>query len=291
MNNMLEVVNLCKDYGRVKEKKDGSAFAVKNVSFAIPEGYIMGFIGPNGAGKTTVIKTILQIKKQDEGQVQFSGSNSDIGVVLDTLHFPGRWTLAQVEQALSPFYKNWNRKKYKDYLDKFNLDGRKYNMVNELSRGMQVKLQIAIALSHDAKLLILDEPTSGLDPVARDEVCEILREFIMDGKKSVLFSTHITSDLEKAADYITLILNGEIYYTGTKDGLIEKYKRITGGAGEITDEEKKLVIGFRNHGVGFEGLIETISVPKLPKTILSEPASLEEIIVFLNKEHKTQGGE
>jgi len=146
-----------------------------------------------------------------------------------------------------------------------------------------VKLQIAAALSHNAQLLILDEPTSGLDPVARDEICDLLREFVSDESKSVLFSTHITSDLEKTADYITFILNGAIVFTGRKDDLLEQYTRITGGLEEINAEEKKLVIGLREHGTGFEGMVETTNIRKLPKTILTEEISLDEIIIFMNK--------
>jgi ABC-2 type transport system ATP-binding protein len=148
---------------------------------------------------------------------------------------------------------------------------------------MKVKLQIAAALSHDAKLLILDEPTSGLDPVARDEICDLLREFVTDDGRSVLFSTHITTDLEKTADYTTFILDGRIVFSGAKDTLLEKYARVTGGPQEINEEQKKLVIGYREHGTGFEGLIETADIAKLPRCVLSEQATLDEIIIFMNK--------
>jgi ABC-2 type transport system ATP-binding protein len=148
---------------------------------------------------------------------------------------------------------------------------------------MKVKLQIAAALSHDAKLLILDEPTSGLDPAARDEICDLLREFVTDESKSVLFSTHITTDLEKTADYITFILDGRIVFTGAKDVLLEKYARVTGGLRELTAEQKKLVIGYREHGTGFEGMLETAHIRKMPGAALTEPITLDEIIIFMNK--------
>ena len=151
---------------------------------------------------------------------------------------------------------------------------------------MKTKLQIAVALSHNAQLLILDEPTSGLDPVARDEICDLLLDFVTDENKSVLFSTHITTDLEKIADYITFILNGEIAFTGAKDDFLEKYVRITGGLKDVSAEHKKFMIGYREHNTGFEGMIETVHIGKLPRTVLTEQISLDEIIIFMNKEAK-----
>ncbi|MCL2188641.1 MAG: ABC transporter ATP-binding protein [Defluviitaleaceae bacterium] len=286
MTNLIEVTGLTKDYSLTREnrkKKITDAFAVRDVTFTVPKGYIMGFIGPNGAGKTTVIQVMLNIKRADAGTVNIV-ENKDIGVVLDKPHFPIQWTVRQVEKALSPFYAGWDKVRFAACLKDFELDAKK--TVEQLSRGMQVKLQIAIALSHNAQLLILDEPTSGLDPVARDEICELLQEFVEDGQRSVLFSTHITSDLEKIADYVTMILNGRVHYTGTKDVLVEKYSRIAGGVGELTDGLQPLILGRRKHSSGFEGLVENIHLSKLPQTLLAEPASLEEIIVFLNRESK-----
>jgi ABC-2 type transport system ATP-binding protein len=240
----------------------------------------MGFVGQNGAGKTTTIKLILGVIQSDGGSIKVP-DQEEIGVVMDTPLYVDDWTLRDVEAALSPFYKNWNTEKFAGYLKRFGLDTKK--KVKELSRGMKVKLQIAAALSHDTKLLILDEPTSGLDPVARDEVCDLLREFVTDESKSVLFSTHITTDLEKTADYVTFILDGHIVFTGAKDALLEKYVRVTGGLREISVEQKKLVIGYREHGTGFEGMVDAVSVGKLPRGLLTEPISLDEIIIFMNK--------
>ena len=288
MNNVLEVKGLCKDYARVVKKPEANEFALKNVTFNMPKGYIMGFIGPNGAGKTTVIKLILGIKKPDAGAISLFGQdiakkmqNDRIGMVLDFPHFPDEWTLLEVEKALKPFYQAWDTAYYAWLLKKFGLSPNK--KVKALSRGMQVKLQIAIALSHHAQLLILDEPTSGLDPVARDEVCELLQEFVEDGERSVLFSTHITSDLEKVADYATMILDGEIRFTGTKDDLLEKYMRITGGRDDIDAAQKEKIIGFRKHGAGFEGLLDVADMADMPASVLMEAPTLEEIIVFMNK--------
>jgi ABC-2 type transport system ATP-binding protein len=148
---------------------------------------------------------------------------------------------------------------------------------------MKVKLQIAAALSHDAKLLILDEPTSGLDPVARDEICDLLREFVIDESRGVLFSTHITTDLEKIADCRTFILNGTIIFSGAKDDLLEKYTRVVGGPNDLDAGQKKLVIGYREHATGFEGMIATSDMGMMPPDVLAEGITLDEIIIFMNK--------
>jgi len=278
MNNILEVRGLHKNY---------DSFTLNDVTFDLPCGYIMGFIGPNGAGKTTTIKLILSVIKGDTGSVKLFGlednaiQNENIGVVMDTPLYVDDWTVDDVEKAVSPFYKQWNKKSFADLVKQFGLD--KKNKVKELSRGMKVKLQIAAALSHNATLLILDEPTSGLDPVAREEICDLLREFISDESKSVLFSTHITSDLEKIADYITFILNGNIVFTGTKDALLEKYARVTGGLSDISNEYKNSIIGYREYGTGFEGMVEISDIKKLPNSVLTEEINIEEIIIFMNK--------
>lgn len=281
MNNALEILKLNKAY---------ETFALKDVSFTVPEGYIMGFIGQNGAGKTTTIKSILNMVNYQSGDIRIFGVDSrdstgqldgQIGVVMDTPFYVEDWTMADVEKAVSPFYCYWNSGKYADLLAKFGIDRKK--KVKELSRGMKVKLMIAVALSHEAKLLILDEPTSGLDPVAREELCDMLGEFVTDEHKSVLFSTHITSDLEKIADYITFILDGRIVFTGTKEELLESFVLIKGGLSEINAEQKKLIIGLREHGTGFEGMLETVNIRKLSNNLLVEPITLEEIIIFMNK--------
>ncbi|MDR0381276.1 MAG: ABC transporter ATP-binding protein, partial [Oscillospiraceae bacterium] len=246
MSNLLEVSGLNKRY---------AAFALKDVSFSIPRGYIMGFVGPNGAGKTTAIKAVLNIIRLDAGSIKLFGEetgadahtqNERIGVVMDAPFYVDDWTARDVERALSPFYPNWNGAAYYDCLRRFGIDAGK--KIKELSRGMKVKAQIAAALCHSAELLILDEPTSGLDPVARDEICDVLREFVADESGGVLFSTHVTTDLEKIADYITFILDGRVVFTGAKDDLLEKYVRVTGAPEEINPEQRKRIIGYRKHG-------------------------------------------
>ena len=281
MTNILEVNNLVKNY---------DSFSLKDVSFSVPAGLIMGFIGPNGAGKTTTIKSILNMITPNAGTISMFGMdnkentmqiNEQIGVVMDAPFFVDDWNMTDIEKAISPFYSNWSSSIYAELLRNFGIDKKK--KVKELSRGMKVKLMISVALSHNAKLLILDEPTSGLDPVARDELCELLSDFVSDETNSILFSTHITADLEKIADYITFILDGRIVFTGLKDDFLDKYVLTKGGLDEITAEHKKLIIGFREHPTGFEGIIETANLNKLPKALLFEQPTLEEIIVFMNK--------
>jgi len=280
----LEIKNLQKNY---------DAFSLKNVSFIVPEGYIVGFIGPNGAGKTTTIKSVLKMITPSSGEISLFGQENtdvnisvsdDIGIVMDSPFYVNEWTMIDVEKAVSIFYSKWNSEKYVQLLERFGID--KSKKVKELSRGMKVKLMLSVALSHGAKLLILDEPTSGLDPVARDELCEILLEFVEDESHSVLFSTHITSDLEKIADYIVFILKGEIVYNGTKEELLEKYVLVKGGLDEINAEHKKYIIGLREYPTGFEGMATLENLQELPTSLLVEPISLEEIIIYMNKEDK-----
>ncbi|MCL2137339.1 MAG: ABC transporter ATP-binding protein [Coriobacteriia bacterium] len=278
MNSVLEVRGLSKSY---------SSFALDDVSFDLPGGYIMGFIGPNGAGKTTTIKLILNVIKGDAGSVRLFGrddagmQNDSIGVVMDTPLYVEDWTVDDVEKAIAPFYKQWDKDAFAGLVRQFGLDRTK--SVKELSRGMKVKLQIAAALSHNASLLILDEPTSGLDPVAREEICDLLREFVADESKSVLFSTHITSDLERIADYVTFIQNGSIVFTGTKDDLLDKYARVTGGLSDISKELRESIIGYREYETGFEGMIEAKDIRKLPGNLLTEEVNIDEIVIFMNK--------
>lgn len=282
MNNVLEINNITKDYKK---------FKIDNISFNLPKGYIMGFIGANGAGKTTTIKLILNMIERDSGEIKVFGLDNireeerikeQIGVVFDECYYLEDWTLNDVEKAVSMFYKNWNSSIYEKYLKEFNLARDK--KVKDLSRGMRMKLMIAVAFSHEAKLLILDEPTSGLDPVARDEFLDILRDYIEDEEKSVIFSSHITSDIEKIADYITYINNGKIIFTGEKDEFLEKYCIIKGGKEDITESQKKEIIGLRMHSTGFEGLIELKKAVGFSSKVIIEKASLDEIMIYMNKE-------
>lgn len=281
MNNILELNNINKSF---------KGFSLRNVSFSLPKGFIMGFIGPNGAGKTTTIKLILNMLTPDSGFINIFGKDnatfereikSKIGVVMDSPYYVDEWTLKDVEKALMPFYKDWDSFKYNKLLKDFDLDEKK--KVKELSRGMKMKLMVASALSHEAELLILDEPTSGLDAVARNELMDILSFFISDEDKGVLFSTHVTSDLEKIADYITFINNGSIISSSTKDELMEKYVLIKGGSGVLSEQQKSKVIGYQENGLGFSGLIEKNILKHLPERVISEPSNLDEIVIRFNK--------
>lgn len=286
MNNILEIKNLSKSYRE---------FSLKDVSFSLPKGYIMGFIGANGAGKTTTIKSILGLTAIDAGEVLLFGQSvgtmppelkEDIGIVMDQSFYLEEWPVAEVGRILAPFYQRWDHEKFQSLLRRFNIGLEK--RVKELSRGMHIKLMLAAALSHGAKLLILDEPTSGLDPVARDELMEILLEFIQNEACSVLFSTHITADLEKTADFITYIQDGAVAFTGTKDDLLERYVLVRGGLSELTPQQKARLIGLREHASGFEGMALTADAGLFPSNFVIEPVSLDEIIIFMNKKGESR---
>ena len=287
MNNAIEIQNLCKSF------KD---FSLNNISFSLPMGYIMGFVGQNGAGKTTTIRLILNMINRDGGEIKLFGLDNvrdeqkikqDIAVVFDDIYFVDSWKVREVETAIKRFYSNWSSKLFRQYLSSFHLPMDK--KVKELSRGMKMKLMLAVAMSHEAKLLIFDEPTSGLDPVARDELLGILSKYIADGQKSILFSTHITSDLEKIADYITVIDHGHIFYSGTKDDLLESYCIVRGGPHDLTDELKKNIIGLTTNIAGFAGLLPTSEMKHLAPEIVAETPSIDEILISISKGEGSHG--
>lgn len=280
----LEIRNLSKSFG---------GFALRNISFALPKGYIMGLIGPNGSGKTTTIQLILNMLRRDSGTIKVLGRDSaaqeraikaSLGVVFDSSCFSDDWQAAQVEQAISPFYANWNRDTFAQLLRKFHIDPARRG--RELSRGMQMKLMLACAFSYDAKLLILDEPTSGLDPVSRDELLSILAAYIEDGEHSVLFSTHITEDLERAADYITYLRYGELVFSGSKEEFVNGFRMAKGGREELTPELRARAAGIRTFPTGFEALIRAQDAAAFSHLEI-EPASIDEIVVFTSKEGET----
>ena len=280
MDNYLEVKRVSKIF---------KSFKLNNISFTLPKGYIMGLIGPNGAGKTTTIKLILNMIKRKSGEITILGLDnisdentvkSNIGVVFDSNCFCDDWTVSQTEKSVSQFYKNWNKSKFSKLLKRFNIEPSK--KVKELSKGMQMKLMLACAFSYDAKLLILDEPTSGLDPVSRDELLGILSEYIEDGEHSVLFSTHITSDLERVADYITYINCGELYYSGSKDDFVNMFRIVKGGKSELSSDMSKKVVAIRHYSTGFDALIRTEDLDVFSGLEI-EPATIEDIVVFTAK--------
>lgn len=264
-------------------------FSLEDVSFSLPAGYVMGLIGPNGSGKTTTISLLVNRIKPDSGRAEVLGLDSgreeirirqSVGVVGDACYFAKEWSVARCGSALAMFYDSWENRKFSDWCAKFGLDPKK--KVKELSKGMKMKLMIAAALARDTKLLILDEPTSGLDPVSRDELLEILGAYIEDGERSVLFSTHITADLEKIADYVTYLKEGRVFFSGPKTDLFESYCIAKGGREELTGELKAALLGYRAYSSGFEGLLPASERRRFPGLVF-DPVTLDDIVVFTQK--------
>ena len=278
---LLEVENLCKTF---------PTFSLKDVSFKIEEGYIMGFIGRNGAGKTTTLKSMLNFVKADKGTCVINGFDvskdeikvkESIGFVSGTDGFYQTTKIKTITNVTKKFFDNWNEELYKKLLSTFKLDENK--KIKELSAGMKIKYQIALAMCHGAKLLILDEPTSGLDPVSRDELIMLFREYISDSKRSILFSTHITSDLEKCADYITYIKDGKIIKSTDICSFKEDYVLVAGKKEDLSDELKNNLIGLYQSNFGFEALMEK-SKSSLAKDLQITNPSLEEIMVCMERQ-------
>ena len=278
--NILQVENLSKTY---------PTFKLDNVSFSLEKGYIMGFIGRNGAGKTTTLKSMLRFVHPDCGNVSINGFDiekdefavkNSIGFVSGLDGFYNSKKIKQVTDITKKFFSNWSDETYKNLLEKFNLDENKF--IKNLSAGMKVKYQLAIAMSHDARLLILDEPTSGLDPVSRDELVILFQDYVADGEHSILFSTHVISDLEKCADYITYIKKGKILDSCDVVSFKDKYLLVNGKKEDLTDELKSKLIGLHEHNFGFEGMILKSDKDLFTKCEITQP-SMEEIMVHTER--------
>ena len=277
-------------------KRYPSGFTLDGVTFDLPMGYIMGLIGPNGAGKSTLIKLMLNMIRRDSGSITLLGLDAvsgeeaiknQLGVVFDVSYLLESWTVNKAERAVAPLYDQWDSARFDDYLRRFGLLRSK--RIRELSRGMQMKLMLAIALSHHARLLILDEPTSGLDVLMRDELMDILREFIADGEHSVLFSTHITKDLERAADLITYINRGRLFFTGPKDDFEDAFRIVKGGPDDLDESLSSSALGLRRYPTGFDALVRTAQLEQTGSRLASERgrylverASIDDIIVLTN---------
>lgn len=281
--NNLELHNVSKTF---------SEFSLNDISFELPKGYIMGLVGSNGAGKTTTLNLIMNMMEKDAGSIKVFGKDhleyekqikQDIGIVYDSSFFVDTWTVRDLEKALSMFYDEWNHDTFIRMKEQFELPDK--TRIGKMSRGMQMKLMLACACSHNAKLLLLDEPTSGLDPTTRSEILDILQDYIQDGERSVLFSTHITTDLEKVADYITYLEHGRVVYTGSMEELLEKYCIIKGAPGELTEDLRQHLIGLSQTSLWFEGLIQTDAAKKYKGFVLDSP-TVDEIIVHIGKEAK-----
>lgn len=271
----LSVTGLTKHYD--------SGFTLDDVTFDLPSGYIMGLVGPNGAGKSTLIKLILNMTTRDAGRIEVLGldamadeerAKEQLGVVLDSSYFIEYMTVDAVERTSSPMYPLWDHNLFDAYLRRFGLGRNK--KIKDLSRGMQMKLMLAVALSHDAKLLILDEPTSGLDVLSRDELMDILSDYVADGGHSVIFSTHITADLERCADFLAYITSGMLYYSGPKDEFEDAFRLVKGGPDELTDGLRRAMAGIRTYATGFDALVRTQDIPHIGGTdgLLTQHARL-----------------
>ncbi|WP_243524363.1 ABC transporter ATP-binding protein [Bacillus pseudomycoides] len=280
---MLELKNVCKNY---------QDFSVRNVSFTLPRGYIMGFVGPNGAGKSTTIKMIMNLVRRNSGDIIIFGKNNqkaekeikqNIGFVYDENHYYEDLTCEQMKKIIAPLYKNWDEAQYQTYMERLQVP--KNKKIKQLSKGMKMKFAIAMALSHHAELIIMDEPTSGLDPVVRSELLDMLQEIVMEEEISVLFSTHITTDLERIADYITFINEGEIVFTGEKDEILENHVIVKGSNDLLDLEGKELFIGLRKNKFGFEGLAKDKQAIEdwFGNEVVLEKPTLDDIVVYTAK--------
>lgn len=279
-DSILVIDQLCKHF------KD---FSLNKVSFQLPRGYIMGFIGPNGAGKSTTIKLIMNLLRKDSGKIKVFGlDNSEHDLVIknrtafvfDENHYYEELTIRSMASVVAPFYEHWEPPTFNRYLKDFGLNPKQ--KIKDLSKGMKMKFSLAIALSHGAELLIMDEPTAGLDPIVRSELLEILADLIQDEQKSVFFSTHITTDLDKIADYVTFLHHGEIVLSAPKDEILDSYG-IVKGANQLLDEEtKNLFVSINTNKYGFEGLVrdKDAAQHRFKERAIVEKPTLEDIMLY-----------
>ncbi len=282
MNNTLCIKGLTKTFDN---------FKLDNINMVIPKGSIMGLIGENGAGKTTLIKCILNLIKKDSGNINvldFDIDNSDgiykeyIGVVFDECLFNEIYNSRDINRIFKGIYKNWNESEFFSYIKKFNIDEKK--KIKEYSKGMKMKLSIAVALSHNAKFLILDEAMSGIDPIVRNEILDIFMDFIQNDENSILISSHITSDLEKICDYITFIHNGEIFASRNKDLFIEEYGILKCGNDEFQNIDKEDILSIRKNNFNVEILVDKkYKMKNKYKNFIIDNVTLEDIMMFVIK--------
>lgn len=284
MENAIALKDLTKQY---------KGFTLDHISLTLPTGCIMGFIGENGAGKSTTIKAMLGLIKPDGGSIRLLGKDpqadrsvmEDVGMVLDSGFFPPEMNARKMETVLKSVYKNWDSKTYADTLARFQIDPKK--RIKDYSRGMTMKLSLAAALSHRARLLILDEATSGLDPVVRDDILDLLLEFIQDEAHSVFLSSHITGDLEKISDYIVFLHEGKIVMSGEKDLLLDSYGVLKCTLEELENIEPEAIAGVRRGEFGVTALVKKYRVPA---GFLVETAALDDIMLYSIKGEKSRKG-
>lgn len=269
--------------------KQYNDFKLDKISFTVPQGSIVGLIGENGAGKSTTIKAILGLIKKDSGTITMLNEQDidtvckdNIGVVFDGNNYPDMLTPKQLGNVFGKIYSTWDKKSYLEMLDKFKLPLNK--KIKDFSKGMKMKYSISVAFSHHSKLLILDEATSGLDPIMRDEILDMFLDFIQDEENSILVSSHITSDLEKVADYIVFIHEGKIVFQKPKDELLESYGIIKCGASQFDEINKEEIIAYRKQDYEWQVLVENrqLAQKKYPNAMIV-PASIDEIMLMYVK--------
>ena len=279
MTNAIEIRGLVKKY------KD---FRLNSVDLTLPGGCILGLIGENGAGKSTLIKCLLGVILKNEGSIKIFGRDADteladikedIGVVMDEVGIPDSFRYKHINAVMKNTFRNWDEKLFESYMDKFKLPRDK--KFKEFSRGMKMKMGIAIALSHNAKLLVLDEATNGLDPVIRDEVTDIFYEFTRDEEHSILISSHIVSDLEKLCDYVSFIHKGQVLLNEEKDVLLEEYAIAHTTEEELKELDPSAIRGRKSGKYGVQVLVRRDAVPAGMKL---SPVTIEELFIFMIKE-------
>jgi len=271
--NAIEINSVSKTY---------DSFAIRDLDLVLPKGCIMGLVGKNGAGKSTLIKMILDIVKKESGSIRVMGTDSssldmeDIGVVMDETGFPECLTPVQIGKVMENIYKRWDKALYKNYLKKFDLPEKK--PFGDFSKGMKMKMCIAVAMSHDPRVLILDEATSGLDPVVRDELLDIFTDFTRDEDHSILMSSHIVSDLEKICDYIAFLRDGELVLCEEKDIIHEKYAMIRCNEEQLSELRSEAVMGIRKTPYSIEAVVDRQAIPEGFET---GKAGIEELFIFM----------
>lgn len=276
-NYAIEIKDLVKQFDN---------FKLGPINLTIPKGTIVGYIGQNGAGKSTTIKLLLGLLNKDSGEIKILdeinpssvGLKDKLGIVFDDLLVPEEMTLIDVEKFCSRVYSKWNKNSFYKFKEKFNLPEKK--IIKNYSRGMKMKLSMAVALSHNAELLILDEATSGLDPIVREEILDLLLDFMQDENHTILISSHILSDLEKVADYIAFINDGKILFMETKDELKENYGICTLSNEEVTSIDEEAIVGRRVHSFGQELLVKKNLIPN---GIIFQKPSIEDIMIYFLK--------
>ncbi|WP_455521190.1 ABC transporter ATP-binding protein [Parvimonas micra] len=276
-NYAIEIKDLIKQFDN---------FMLGPINLTIPKGTIVGYIGQNGAGKSTTIKLLLGLLNKDSGEIKILDEinpnsvalKDKLGIVFDDLLVPEEMTLVDVEKFCSRVYSKWNKNSFYKFKEKFNLPDKK--IIKNYSRGMKMKLSMAVALSHNAELLILDEATSGLDPIVREEILDLLLDFMQDENHTILISSHILSDLEKVADYIAFINDGKILFMETKDELKENYGICTLSNEEVASIDEEAIVGRRIHSFGQELLVKKNLIPN---SIIFQKPSIEDIMIYFVK--------